>query len=718
MKSVTYSANDVQLTLESGRLAKQADGSVLLRMGDTVVLVTVVCNTTAAEKDYLPLFVEYREKLYAAGRIPGGFFKREGRPGEKETLVARLIDRPLRPIFDQDFRYETQIVAQVLSYDGSNQPDVLGIIGASAALAISDIPFAEVVSGVRVGKIDGRLVINPSAADMDKSDMDVVVAGSDRAVIMVEGGAKEVSEDEIIDAVSLAHQEIKRLNNLQREFVRTVGAKTKRTLPGPIAIPELDAAVEDRFGARVGKALGTVMKQDRAKALEVIRTEAIGAFAESHPDSAAYVANQFEKIEKREMREMILNHRVRVDGRGPEDIRAVTCEVGDLPRTHASSLFTRGETQSLVAVTLGTSRDEQMLDTIEGENWKRYMLHYNFPPFSVGEVGMFRGPGRREIGHGALAERALKAVIPNEEEFPYTIRVVSDILESNGSSSMATVCGGSLALMDAGVPIKRAVAGIAMGLVIEGDRVAILSDILGMEDHLGDMDFKVTGTSQGITAFKMDVKVAGVTEAILRRALEQAKHGREHILDIMNQTISTARDDISPFAPKITIMKIEVDKIREIIGPGGKIIRSIQDESGATIEVEDDGTIKIAAVDKRSSDIARKRIEEIIAEPEIDQIYEGTVRSIVAFGAFIEILPGKDGLLHISEIAHRRIEKVEDVMKLGDKVRVKVIDINGDGKIRLSKKALEERPAHEEGDERGDDRRPPRRDRPARSNRR
>lgn len=717
MKSVTYSANDVQLSLESGRLAKQADGSVLLRMGDTVVLVTVVCSTTAAKKDYLPLFVEYREKLYAAGRIPGGFFKREGRPGEKETLTARLIDRPLRPIFDQDFRYETQIVAQVLSYDGSNQPDVLGIIGASAALAISDIPFAELVSGVRVGKIDGRLVINPFATDMDKSDMDVVVAGSDRAVIMVEGGAKEVSEDEILEAVSLAHQEIKRLNNLQREFVRTVGAKAKRTLPGPIAIPELDAAVEDRFGARVAKALGTVMKQDRAKALEMIRTEAIGAFAESHPDSAAYVANQFEKIEKREMRDMILNRRVRVDGRGPEDIRAVTCEVGVLPRTHASSLFTRGETQSLVAVTLGTSRDEQMLDTIEGENWKRYMLHYNFPPFSVGEVGMFRGPGRREIGHGALAERALKAVIPNEEEFPYTIRLVSDILESNGSSSMATVCGGSLALMDAGVPIKRAVAGIAMGLVIEGDRVAILSDILGMEDHLGDMDFKVTGTSQGITAFQMDVKVAGVTEAILRRALEQAKHGREHILDIMNQTISTARDDISPFAPKITIMKIEVDKIREIIGPGGKIIRSIQDESGATIEVEDDGTIKIAAVDKRSSDIARKRIEEIIAEPEIDQIYEGTVRSIVAFGAFIEILPGKDGLLHISEIAHRRIEKVEDVMKLGDKVRVKVIDINGDGKIRLSKKALEERPAHEEGDER-DDRRPPRKDRPARSHRR
>jgi polyribonucleotide nucleotidyltransferase len=472
---------------------------------------------------------------------------------------------------------------------------------------------------------------------------------------------------------------------------------------------ELDTAIEQRFGSRVSQALGIVKKQERARSLELIRNEAIEAFAESHPDSAGFIASTLEGIERREMREMILKRGVRVDGRGAEDIRPVSCEVGVLPRTHASALFTRGETQSLVAVTLGTTRDEQMLDTIEGENWKRYMLHYNFPPFSVGEVGMFRGPGRREIGHGALAERALKAVIPNEEEFPYTIRVVSDILESNGSSSMATVCGGSLALMDAGVPIKHAVAGIAMGLVLEGDRVAILSDILGMEDHLGDMDFKVTGTSRGITAFQMDVKVPGITEQILSRALKQAQRGREHILEVMNRTISVAREDISPFAPKITIMKIEVDKIREIIGPGGKVIRSIQDESGATIEVEDDGTVKIAAVDKRSSDIARKRIEEIVAEPEINQIYEGTVRSIVAFGAFIEILPGKDGLLHISEIAHRRIEKVEDVMKLGDKVRVKVIDINGDGKIRLSKKALEERPAGDEGSDR--DERRPRRDR-------
>lgn len=664
----------------------------MLRMGDTVVLVTAVCANTPTDRDYLPLFVEYREKLYAAGRIPGGFFKREGRPGEKETLIARLIDRPIRPLFDDNFRYETQIVAQVLSYDGQNQPDVLGITGASAALVTSDIPFPGPISGARIGKIDGNFVINPQASDMEKSVMDIVVAGSDDAVIMVEGGADELPESEIIQAVSLAHEEIKRLNALQRELVEALGPKEKRPNPEPVVNAELDKAVDEKYRARIVEALGIVKKQERGQALDLIHAEAREAFAESHPDSEAYIAGKIGEIEKKEMRDMILERGVRVDGRKSDDIRDVTCEVGVLPRTHASALFTRGETQSLVAVTLGTTRDEQMLDTIEGENWKRYMLHYNFPPFSVGEVGMFRGPGRREIGHGALAERALKAVVPSEENFPYTIRIVSDILESNGSSSMATVCGGSLALMDAGVPIKRPVAGIAMGLVLEGDKVAVLSDIIGMEDHLGDMDFKVTGTSQGITAFQMDVKVAGITEKIFKDALEQARKGREHILNIMNQTIAEARDDISPFAPKITMLKVDVDKIREIIGPGGKVIRGIQDESGATIEIDDDGTVKIAAVDKNSSDLAIKRIEEIVAEPEIGQIYEGVVKSIVAFGAFIEVLPGKDGLLHISEIAHRRIEKVEDVMKLGDVVRVKVIDINGDGKIRLSKKALEERP--------------------------
>jgi len=707
MKTVSYSANGVQLSLESGRLAKQADGSVLLRLGDTVVLVTVVCSRTPTDRDFLPLFVEYREKLYAAGRIPGGFFKREGRPGEKETLVCRLIDRPIRPLFDKNFRYETQIVAQVLSYDGENAPDVLGITGASAALATSDIPFSDLISGVRVGKVDGNFVVNPTIQQMENSDMDMIVAGSDNAVIMVEGGANELPEEEIIRAVGLAHEEIKKLNNLQRELVDALGAKEKRPNPDPVIVGELDSAIDEKFRSRIVEALKIVKKQERGDALQAIRTEAQEAFAESHPEHENYISAQVEGIEKKEMRDLVLSQGKRVDGRETTDIREVTCEVGVLPRTHASSVFTRGETQSLVAVTLGTSRDEQMMDTIEGENWKRYMLHYNFPPFSVGEVGFFRGPGRREIGHGALAERALKAVLPSEEQFPYTIRVVSDILESNGSSSMATVCGGSLALMDAGVPISSPVAGIAMGLILEGDRVAILSDILGMEDHLGDMDFKVTGTAKGITAFQMDVKVAGITEEIFQRALEQAKDGRLHILNIMNQTMSEARADISPYAPKITTLKIDVDKIREIIGPGGKVIRAIQDESGATIEIDDDGTVKIAAIDTSSSDIARQRIEDIIAVPEIGQIYDGTVKSIVAFGAFVEILPGKDGLLHISEIAHRRIEKVEDVMSLGDKVKVKVIDVN-DGKVRLSKKALEEGgpPPGEEGQDR-----PPRRDR-------
>jgi polyribonucleotide nucleotidyltransferase len=698
MKTVKYSKDGRDLTIETGRMAKQADGSVLVRMGDTVVLVTVVANPTPTEKDFLPLFVEYREKLYAAGRIPGGFFKREGRPGEKETLSARLIDRPIRPLFDDNWRYETQIVAQVLSYDGQNQPDVLGIVGASAAMAVSDIPFPEVISGVRVGKIEGQFVTNPLVSEMESSEMDIVVAGSDKAVIMVEGGANEVPEEEIVKAVAVGHTEIKRLNALQRELVELVGAKPKRPIPESLVHNELDREIATRFTDKIKQSLRIKMKQERNQAMDVVREEALAHFAESYPEHEGYVGAKLEDIQKTEMREMVLEEGVRVDGRTGKDIRNVTCEVGVLPRTHGSALFTRGETQSLVALTLGTAKDEQMLDTIEGENWKRYMLHYNFPPFSVGEVGMFRGPGRREIGHGALAERALAPLIPSEDKFPYTIRIVSDILESNGSSSMATVCGGSLALMDAGVPVARPVAGIAMGLVLEGERVVILSDILGMEDHLGDMDFKVTGTSQGITAFQMDVKVAGITEDILRRALDQAKEGRLHILERMNSTIQEPRADISAFAPKITMIKIPVDKIREIIGPGGKVIRAIQDESGATIEVEDDGTVKIAAVDKASSDIALKRIEEITAEAEIGKIYEGTVKSIVAFGAFVEILPNKDGLLHISEIAHRRIEKVEDVMKVGDKIKVKVIDISGDGKIRLSKKVLEEGGSDREGD--------------------
>jgi len=489
MTTVKSVIDGVDLTIETGRMAKQADGAVLVRLGDTVVLVTVVANRTPSDKDFTPLFVEYREKLYAAGRIPGGFFKREGRPGEKETLAARLIDRPIRPIFPKEFMYETQIVAQVLSYDGQNQPDVLGIVGASAAFAISDIPFPEMISGVRVGKVEGKYVVNPQVQAMEQSEIDIVVAGTDSAVIMVEGGANEVSEDDMINAISAGHAEIKRLNALQRDLVRQAGAKTKRPIPEAVVVAELDRAIEARCLEPIRKTLRVKGKMDRKNALDEVVEDAQKAFAEQYPERERYIAAKIEDIERTEMRSMILGERVRVDGRGWTDIRDITCEIGLLPRTHGSALFTRGETQSLVALTLGTGQDEQMLDTIEGESWKRYMLHYNFPSFSVGEVGPFRGPGRREIGHGALAERALKPMIPSEEDFPYTVRIVSDILESNGSSSMATVCGGSLALMDAGVPVKKAVAGIAMGLVIEGDRVAVLSDILGMEDHLGDMDF-------------------------------------------------------------------------------------------------------------------------------------------------------------------------------------------------------------------------------------
>ncbi len=689
MKKVSNTINNETITIETGRMAKQADGSVLISQGGTVLLVTAVASRKPTERDFLPLFVEYREKLYAAGRIPGGFFKREGRPGEKETLNARLIDRPLRPLFDENFRYEIQIAAQVLSYDGSNQPDILGITGASAALAVSNIPFPEIISGVRVGRINGELVINPLLEDIEKSDIDIIIAGSDNAVLMVEGGAYEVEEEDMVQAIAFGHEKIKKLNSLQRELVDQIDVKEKRLIDPPQIFEDVDAAVQQRYLPRIKDALKVSGKLERQNLFEAIYNDAQEELKDDFPEKESYIRGSVEKLEKNEVRRQIIEEGKRVDGRGESDIRQINCEVGVLPRTHGSALFTRGETQSLVAATLGTTQDEQMLDTIEGESWKRYMLHYNFPPFSVGEVGMFRGPGRREIGHGALAERAIKPLIPKDSDFPYTIRLVSDILESNGSSSMATVCAGSLALMDAGVPIMSPVAGIAMGLVMENGKVSILSDILGLEDHLGDMDFKVTGTKKGITAFQMDVKIAGVTEDILRKALEQAKKGREHILDIMNGTISQTRENISVFAPKITMIKIHVDKIREIIGPGGKVIRSIQEESGATIEVEDDGTVKIAAINKASSDKALKRIEEITAEPEVGKIYEGVVKSIVNFGAFIEILPGKDGLLHISEISHQRTNSVEDVFQVGDKVKVKVININGDGKIRLSKKVLE-----------------------------
>jgi polyribonucleotide nucleotidyltransferase len=702
MHTVTHELDGSAITIETGRMAKQADGSVLIRQGDTLVLVTAVSDTKPSDRDFFPLFVEYREKFYSSGRIPGGFFKREGRPGDRETLTARLIDRPLRPLFPKGFMCETQIVAQPLSYDGVNSPDVLSITGASAALALSNIPFDALVSGVRVGRVDGQLIVNPTLEDIEKSDIDIVIAGTDDAVSMVEGSALEVSEADILAAVNFGHGKIKELNALQQQLLDAVGVPEKREVPEQEKIEELDVAVAEAFTTRIKEALRIKPKMERQHALSALFEEARERFEEQFPEKGGYAAGVVGDIEKTEMRRMVLEGGVRVDGRGFADVRPITCEVGVLPRTHGSALFTRGETQGLVSTTLGTSQDEQMLDTIDGESWKRYMLHYNFPNFCVGEVGPFRGPGRREIGHGALAERSIRPMIPSKDDFPYTIRVVSEILESNGSSSMASVCGGSLSLMDAGVPIPKAVAGIAMGMVVEGDKIAILSDILGAEDHLGDMDFKVTGTVDGITAFQLDTKISGISEDIMLKALNQARDGREHILGIMNAAIDKPRDDISPFAPKITSLQIPVDKIREVIGPGGKVIRGIQDETGASIEIEDSGTVRVFAVNSESAAAAVDQIKLITAEPEVDAIYEGPVKSILPFGAFIEIFPGRDGLLHISEITHHRLEKVEDELNIGDIVKVKVLEISNDGKVRLSRRVLLDPPPEGERDDRDD----------------
>jgi polyribonucleotide nucleotidyltransferase len=692
INTVKRIVNGQPFSIETGRMAKQADGAVVVRMGDTMVLVAVVAAQKKTDRDFFPLTVEYREKFYASGRIPGGFFKREGRPGERETLTSRLIDRPIRPLFDKHFMTETQVIATPISYDGVNAPDVISIVGASAALALSDIPFEDFVSGVRVGRIDGQLIVNPTVEQIEASDMDVIIAGTDSAVMMVEGGCSEVSEEDMLASVRFGHDEIKRLNLLQRELVKAAGSKPKRVVEQPERFPNLDEIIAKDFYGRIEQALSVAKKLDRQDALKAVHQEALAKYEAEFPEKGAYIGQIVDEIEKKLMRHTILDKGRRLDGRGTTDIRPITCDVGVLPRAHGSALFTRGETQSLVTTTLGTTDDEQMLDTIEGESWKRYMLHYNFPAFSVGEVGRFGGPGRREIGHGALAERALRPMIPAKTDFPYTIRIVSEILESNGSSSMASVCGGSLALMDGGIPIKKAVAGIAMGLVIEGDKVAVLSDILGAEDHLGDMDFKVTGTADGITAFQLDTKIAGISDAVMMKALSQAKVGRLHILAEMNKALAESRADISPFAPKVTTIKIPVDKIREIIGPGGKVVKRIQEESGAKIEIEDDGTVRVIAVNTESAEIALGRIKEITAEPEVGKVYEGEVRSIMPFGAFVQIMPGRDGLLHISEIAHRRLERVEDELQMGEIVKVKVLEVQPDGKVRLSRKVLLEKP--------------------------
>ena len=676
------------LSIEVGRLAKQADGAALVSYGETVLLVTAVAAKTAREGlDFFPLTCDYQERTFAAGKIPGGFFKREGRPSEKEVLTSRLIDRPIRPLFPDGFRAETQVIATVLSHDRENDPDIIAILGASAALQVSDIPFNGPIAAIRMGCINGQLVVNPTQAQLEQTTLNLVVAGSRDGIVMVEGGAKMLAEDLMLDALFTAHQEMQRILDMQDEIQRALG-RPKRTVVTTAFDAALFKQVEAQLRPRVDAAFRLVAKQERAGAVRQAEEEVLGALAQEFPERSSVLREMCDEVKSRVMRQAIVSEGRRVDGRGLTDIRSISCEVGVLPRTHGSAVFTRGETQALAVATLGTSSDEQKIDALIGEHYKKFMLHYNFPPFSVGEVKFLRSPGRREIGHGALAERALQAVLPTEDEFPYTIRVVSEILESNGSSSMATVCGGTLSLMDAGVPIKAPVAGIAMGLIKEGDEVRVLSDILGDEDHLGDMDFKVAGTTDGITALQMDIKIGRVTRDIMRAALYQAREGRLHILKAMAATLSGPRTDISSHAPRITTLKIRPDKIRDVIGPGGKVIRGIIEETGVKIDVEDDGTVLVASIDGASMQRAIDLIRGITAEAEVGKIYTGTVRKIVDFGAFVEILPGTDGLLHISQIGPGRVKSVSDVLKEGDRVTVKVLEIDKQGKIRLSRKEL------------------------------
>ena len=688
------------LTLEIGRMAKLAGGSCLVQYGETVVLVTATADNKPTHLPFFPLTVEYREKSYAAGKIPGGFFKREGRPGEKEILSARLTDRPLRPLFPDGYRHETQVVASILSADQENDADVLAMLGASVALNMSNIPFHDLVASVRVGRIQDNWIWNPTFQQLEYSDIDMVVSGTEDAILMVEGGAVELPESVMLEGIQFAHEGIKELIGIQRELLdghRVPDMEWQSQDPDA----DLRAKVEDLAGAKVSEALNLHDKQERSQAMATVREDVISTLKaqdEAYAEHEKEIGDILQAIEKKAMRSQILNKGERADGRGLDDIRAISCEVGVLPRTHGSSLFTRGQTQALVATTLGTSRDEQRIDSIDSreEITKTFMLHYNFPPFSVGEARPFRGTSRREIGHGNLAERAILPLLPEYEDFPYTLRVVSDILESNGSSSMATVCGSSLALMDAGVPIKAACAGVAMGLIKEGDQVAVLTDILGLEDALGDMDFKVAGTRTGVTSIQMDIKIRGLTMDILQEALERAHKGRMHILDIMDEALPSHREDISEWAPRITTIQINPAKIGEVIGPKGKTIRAIQDESGATIEIDDSGVVKIAAVSSEASARAREMVEAIVQEPEVGRIYEGPVKNTTTFGAFVEILPGVEGLCHISELADGRVDKTEDVLNKGDITRVKLLSIDEKGRLRLSRRAAI---AEEEGAE-------------------
>jgi polyribonucleotide nucleotidyltransferase len=685
-------------TLETGVMAKQADGAVTVRYGDTVVLVTATADRKERVGiDFLPLTVDYRENTYAAGKIPGGFFKREGRPNEKETLTSRLIDRPIRPLFPKGWSYETQVVALVLSADLANDPDVLAVTGASAALHLSDIPFTTPVAAVRVGLVNGEYMINPTYQQLEESRLDLVVVGSATEVVMVEAGASEVSEQEVLEAIWFGQNHCRTLVAVMEEMRAALG-KPKR-VPKPKVLDEaLYRDIESGWADRLYQALRIKVKIESYRAVAALQDELVKSLPEDQPERRAMAASIFHDLHKKIARRELLQNRRRFDDRAPDQVRPVRCDVGVLPRTHGSSLFTRGETQALVTCTLGTSEDAQTLDWLEGESEKRFMLHYNFPPFSVGEVKFLRGPGRREIGHGALAERALLPMMPDEDQFPYTIRLVSDILESNGSSSMASICGGSLCLMDAGVPLRAPVAGAAMGLVKEGDNYLILTDIAGVEDHYGDMDFKVAGTREGITALQMDIKIQGISKAIMSEALQQAHRARLHILDIMVGTLAQPRENISSFAPRIFTIRINKDKIREVIGPGGKMIRSIVERTGCKIDVEDDGRIHIASVDEVSAQKAIEIIREITAEAEIGKTYLGKVTRIANFGAFVEILPGMEGLLHISELAEHRVNEVKDEISEGEEILVKVLEVDGD-RIRLSRKAVLREKRIERGEE-------------------
>ncbi|GFE58929.1 polyribonucleotide nucleotidyltransferase [Geobacter sp. AOG1] len=674
------------ITIATGKMAKQANGAVVVSCGDTMVLVTAVATKTAKEgQDFFPLTVNYQEKAYAGGKIPGGFFKREARPSDNETLTCRLIDRPIRPLFPENFLNDTQIMATVISADKDNDPSILSMIGASAALEVSDIPFFGPIAGVKVGRVDGEFVANPTAEQLEMSDIEIVVAASKDAICMVEGGAAIVPEEVMLEAIFFGHAAVQPILAAQEELKKKAGVP-KREITPPVVDEALRARVSDLAYAKMKEAVRIKTKGERHDRIDAITGEVLEALLPDYEGRAKEIKGILGDFEYILVREHIIKDGERIDGRDTKTIRPITTEASLLPRAHGSALFTRGETQALVAATLGTSSDEQRIDSLYGESKKRFLLHYNFPPFSVGETSFRLGPGRREIGHGALAERALARVLPKHDDFPYTIRIVSDTLESNGSSSMATVCGGSLSMMDAGIPICAPVAGIAMGLIKEGDDVAILSDILGDEDHLGDMDFKVAGTAEGVTALQMDIKITGVSKEIMKKALAQAREGRLHILGKMAETLSASRPDLSTYAPRITTIWVKTDKIRDVIGSGGKNIRGITEATGVSIDIEDSGKINIASHDKAACDLAIKMIRDLTAEAEEGKLYMGTVRKVMEFGAFVEIFPGTDGLVHISELDKERVKNVTDILNEGDKVLVKCIGIDKQGKIKLSRK--------------------------------